>query len=862
MFPIRYRKAATWLLGAVCALALVWLALPRLLGAAAERWLAIPGIDGLSVDIAEIGIDRLQLRELQGSYRTRTDDRLDFALAEVAIDYSAAHRRIERVEIGRAVFDLHPSGAATPSPWPVLAWPRDLPSEATLRDFQITLHRSSGTPLVVGGNLDLRRIGERWQGTLRAAAGRLQIVAEPGEKLDIQAEWLPNAGPSANARLLVGRQPAAQAADLSARLPLPLAAQLVQMAGIGFVLSETQGEIALQAEAVLGETSGTLRSVSGEAEVSNASARIPMHGRAPSAALHGKLRFSWQAQQARLELLPGLRWEVSDDDARTSAAGRLERPFTITREHDETIGDGDFPIALRTAQWGAWDGTLQSARIAGGSTPDDWRHAETRLQVKGQLPRWQGGGFTLNGLQAAGQATLAWSPTQGFNGTLSARLTPERLLLPGQSPLRITRSVWSATVTAHAPSGSDFWRQLSVRGEASSPRVRVEFGTNAERNITFGPVRLKLDRLEQFATPQRGAVKADLSLAADAIHFDPTWPAPDLRARLRFAGDRVNGDGSLSLKGTEALRFSATHALARGCGKGTLTARQGLAALGKQLSPRPPMLAPLELQTGEIDADLEFDWCASPTARLDAKGTLHLRDADIGWEKAQAHGIQASVRLDGWQPLHGRIRLAAPRGQLATGTELSQLDLDLELTGQALSIGALSLNLLGGTVHSAPATLAWPPTGQLLPLRIDRIELGQLLDVFKVSGLSGSGRLDGVLPLAYADGALEVRDGRLQSASGGAIQYAPAQAAPDNIGLQVLRNLHFQRFDMRLNYASDGAYRTESTFEGSNPDFYDGYPIRFSLNVNGALPGLFRSALFSGDFNRHILEQLQSGKLR
>ena len=85
---------------------------------------------------------------------------------------------------------------------------------------------------------------------------------------------------------------------------------------------------------------------------------------------------------------------------------------------------------------------------------------------------------------------------------------------------------------------------------------------------------------------------------------------------------------------------------------------------------------------------------------------------------------------------------------------------------------------------------------------------------------------------------------------------------PDNPGLQALRNLHFQKLDMRLNYASSGAYRTESTLEGSNPDFYDGYPIRFTLNINGELPGLFRSALFSGDFNRHILEQLQSGKLK
>ena len=39
------------------------------------------------------------------------------------------------------------------------------------------------------------------------------------------------------------------------------------------------------------------------------------------------------------------------------------------------------------------------------------------------------------------------------------------------------------------------------------------------------------------------------------------------------------------------------------------------------------------------------------------------------------------------------------------------------------------------------------------------------------------------------------------------------------------------------------------------------YSICLLYTSNGKLPGLFRSAVFSGDFNRHILEQLQSGKL-
>ena len=148
-----------------------------------------------------------------------------------------------------------------------------------------------------------------------------------------------------------------------------------------------------------------------------------------------------------------------------------------------------------------------------------------------------------------------------------------------------------------------------------------------------------------------------------------------------------------------------------------------------------------------------------------------------------------------------------------------------------------------------------------MPLEIRHIDLGQLLALPTIQGLSGSGPLDGLLPLTYRDGSMEILDGQLSSVGAGVIKYAPGLAISDNPGLQALRNFHFQQLGAHVWYSADGDYRTQAKLEGNNPDFYNGYPIRFGLNIHGKLPGLFRSALFSGDFNRHILEQLQSGKL-
>ena len=859
MFPIRYRKGAAWLLGALGVLFIAWLALPRLLGFAAEHWLPIPGVEDLRVDIATIGSGRVKLNEVRGVYRSAGGSRFQLALRDVVIDYSPTRRHIDRLEAATGEFDLFPAEKTPDSPWPLLAWPNAPLGEARVRDLRLTLHRAQGALLETRGDLELHQTDERLEADFRLNSGVLRMAALPGETLEITAEWQPTTGPAANARLHVGRQPTAQPVTLAANLPLPIAAEFTEAAGVKLPIADARGAVTLNAEAQLGETTGSIRSITGEADLAEASARLPKAEKPPCFSMAGKLRFAWQPQAAKLDLQPGWRWQVTDEADQVDVTGQLERSFSIVQEGDKTLGDGEFPFAVRSSRWGEWRGTAHHLRLTGGAAFTDWRSAEAEVRFKGQMPRWQQGHLQLHKLQATGDATLGWTPSTGINSKATVQIKAEQLALAGDLPWSIARSEWRVTAEATAKPQQDMWQTLAVHGEASSPSLKVDVGAPTKRTITLGPARVQL---RQFSTAAAGGLSADLMLAADAIRTEAHWPAPDLRAHVVLERGRVRADGNVLLQGEETARFAGTHGLTNGCGDATLTTRQRLPMLGEHLQPRPPMLAPLALAAGDADADFTFNWCAAPNLNFDGKGTLHLKDAAIGWEKARLQGLNATAQLDGLHPLRGRIQLAAERGELATGTELAKLDVDLALDERTLRVNALSLDLLGGNVRSEPATLPWPLTEHTLPLTLRQIDIGQLLALLKVNGLSGSGRLDGVLPLAYRDGALEIHDGHLDSTSAGTLKYAPSLTIPDNPGLQALRNLHFQKLGMRLNYAANGAYRTESTLEGNNPDFYDGYPVRFNLNINGELPGLFRSALFSGDFNRHILEQLQSGKLQ
>ena len=62
----RLRIAAYGLSALALAALLVWLFLPRLIGLAAERWLNIPGLETIHVDIASVNSGQAHLREVRG----------------------------------------------------------------------------------------------------------------------------------------------------------------------------------------------------------------------------------------------------------------------------------------------------------------------------------------------------------------------------------------------------------------------------------------------------------------------------------------------------------------------------------------------------------------------------------------------------------------------------------------------------------------------------------------------------------------------------------------------------------------------------------------------------------------------------
>ncbi|HRE15944.1 MAG TPA: YdbH domain-containing protein, partial [Rhodocyclaceae bacterium] len=647
-------------------------------------------------------------------------------------------------------------------------------------------------------------------------------------------------------------------ATLTAQGHLAALLDLGRALGVALPVTGASGAVRLEAEATLGKFSGEALALKGELEFLQAGFKAASDETRPlGVELTGKARLLWQHRGDKLlagiELQPGLSWQVFTAGGQSlQASGHLDRAFAMHMGDGQAKSEAEFPFALSSPQWGRWVGTVKQLQFKPDPASGGIGEALAKLRIRGQVPSWQHGALYAQAIGSDGEVDLRWVRDAVSSASARLQVKAGRLQLAGKTALRVQNSTWTVLAEASLPPGPLELSGLELRGELASQRVSIERGGGAP--VVIGKSLVRVMRL--LPEQQQG----DFLLTVEEIKGDG-WPGGGLRARLRLDGQKLQSDGSVQLAQTPVLNFSATHGLGKGCGQGTVTLQQDMAVLGRSLQPAPVALRPLDLQSGVVSGSFRLDWCAQPTLVFDARGKLTGKSISLGWERARIEGLDFDAQLDALQPLQARVQLAAERGQLATGTALADFRVDLALSAKALQMNALQLNLLGGSVHAGPHTLPWPLTDQTVPLEIREFDLGQLLALFRKPDLSGSGQLSGVLPLAYHDGALEVRDGRLNSLGSGTLKYAPTLAIPDNPGLQALRNLHFQKLGLEVGYASSGAYRAQLKLDGNNPDFYGGYPVRFNLNLNGELPGLFRAAIFSGDFNRHILEQLQSGKL-
>jgi hypothetical protein len=265
----------------------------------------------------------------------------------------------------------------------------------------------------------------------------------------------------------------------------------------------------------------------------------------------------------------------------------------------------------------------------------------------------------------------------------------------------------------------------------------------------------------------------------------------------------------------------------------------------------------LSFASGSFSGEVQFIWDGDTTSAMTLRGAgikgryeqLDFTDLDIELTSQDVFGADYDVRIN--------IEQAKVAGEIM----ISDAGINFRWRDDAIELTAASLHILGGGFAIQPTILRLESKEHRLSVSVAGLDFGQVLAMIDQPGLSGSGRLSGMIPLAFVGDGIEIKDAELHSTVPGTLRYRVGEnaAAPiDNIALQALQDFRYDTMKIQINYEPDGAYRIRLRLEGRNPDLYNGYPIAFNLNLSGELPSLLRDGILRGNFGEQILKDIQS----
>lgn len=274
---------------------------------------------------------------------------------------------------------------------------------------------------------------------------------------------------------------------------------------------------------------------------------------------------------------------------------------------------------------------------------------------------------------------------------------------------------------------------------------------------------------------------------------------------------------------------------------------------GLQPSALSKALSDLTKVSGAVDAAATLDW-----NRDGIDGTAEIRATDVSFVVADVEiaGLSTALNFRRLLPPVSLPRQPLTIRSIDAGVPLrdltARLGFALDDDGAArLDLPEATVEFAGGRISLADAALDTGAAENRLALQFDQVDLGELLKLVKLEGLSGTGVLNGSLPVVLRDDRIAVVDGALVTAGSGVLRYRSptARQALESGGesvdllLQALENFQYDKLSLAVDKTLDGETEIKLQTTGKNPDVLDGYPFAININLTGNADQILASVL-------------------
>jgi hypothetical protein len=274
----------------------------------------------------------------------------------------------------------------------------------------------------------------------------------------------------------------------------------------------------------------------------------------------------------------------------------------------------------------------------------------------------------------------------------------------------------------------------------------------------------------------------------------------------------------------------------------------------------------LEL-TGDITAsDLSYSQLTVPKLAASSTKPLILRFA---FDKKQLEQLTAEFALTSpavsWGAKAIQMEKVTTKLAVAAATDIRDTRFTLRDT---------SAELFGGTLRLPESTLSLNDKQHQLTLKLEALDLAQILSLYRQEKIAVTGTIDGSLPISFGENGVSVKNGDVATRTpGGTISYSgPAEEVlgdvkenPDiALVAQALRNFRYSVLNANVAYGASGDLALQVQSSGTNPDVINGREINLNINLEDNIPKLLKSLSvgsdLAGKLESEFQQKLQKGK--
>lgn len=415
-------------------------------------------------------------------------------------------------------------------------------------------------------------------------------------------------------------------------------------------------------------------------------------------------------------------------------------------------------------------------------------------------------------------------------------------------------------------------------GPRSSVDILAITNTDPGILLQFDRVQADLSQLTATAgyrlegrTLEGLTVKGPVSLTSVEVHHSLVYPQSwrfngvlDSGNRHLDLDGRLTSDSGAYAKLDLAYPFEGDFALSS---KLVMDGEAAARALAKTLVIWPESL---QITSGQVDANANFRLPVTGASEFDAD--LAMNSVSGIFNRTAWSGLNGDLNIDLRGPeliikvpelTVAQVNPGVPVGPMGFGG--SYHGLTNEVSSGKFKLDQFTARFLGGSLEISEGTWNLADLPLRVPVKLNKVELSELMRVYPSEGLAGTGTLSGKLPLLIDREGIRVDQGRVLAIKPGGTLKLPADRlrgiAQGNQAMELvasaMENFHYSVLTSTIDYDQDGRLFLGLHLEGSNPDVQGGHPIVLNINLEEDIPALLTSLQLSGRVNEAVTERVR-----